>query len=139
MPPRKPPPEAQLIASKLATAVPRMSRRQAARRAGISETRWRQIEKGLVRVHGHDYPETAPADTLASMARAIGITPAELEAAGRSDAATYLAALGPLPPPDEGGHRLATSEEVREIIARLDRLERELRGDNGGEAPGRSA
>ena len=70
--PAQPPPEAALIAARLAARVPHMSRREAARRAGISETRWRQIENGIIRVRGADYPEVAPAGTLARIALVVG-------------------------------------------------------------------
>ena len=78
MPGPEPPPEARLIARKREQMVPRVSQREAAVRAGISATRWRQLETGVIRVRGQDHPETAPAETLARMAFAVGVTPAEL-------------------------------------------------------------
>lgn len=88
-----PPPEARLIAAKRAQLVPKVSGREAARRAGISPTRWRQLEAGVIRVRGHDFPEIAPAETLAYMALAVGVTQAELAGAGRDDAAEILGKL----------------------------------------------
>lgn len=70
-----------------------MSARTAAREAGISEARWRQIASGYQTVSGTRVPVTAPAETLARMARVVGVTPPELEEAGREDAATELRAL----------------------------------------------
>lgn len=99
-----PPPSGQLIARKR-LAPPKMSVTEAARRAGISDTRWSQLEKGYRMNRGRPEEEWAPADTLALMARVAGVTPAELEEAGRADAAAELAELPPLPadPPHTGG------------------------------------
>jgi transcriptional regulator with XRE-family HTH domain len=93
MPARQAPPEAKLIASARQALVPRVSMRQAAERAGISPTRWRQLEAGVIRVRGKDYPEVAPAETLARMALAVGVSPSSLVAAGRGDAAAITAVL----------------------------------------------
>lgn len=93
MPSLQPPPEARLIAQKRADLVPRLSRTQAARLTGISEARYRQLEKGVIRVRGQDYQEIAPAETLARMALTVGATPQELRGAGRSDAASILQKL----------------------------------------------
>lgn len=84
-----PPPWGTLIAAALARGG--LSARQAAKRAGLSEGRWRQITSGYqivspgvyARVHG-------PAATLAKMAAVAGVTAAELRAAGRGDAAGLL-------------------------------------------------
>lgn len=85
----EPPPWGLLIGAALRRAG--ISAREAARRAGLSEGRWRQITGGYqvvspgvyARVHG-------PAATLARMAAVAGVTPAELRAAGRDDAAALL-------------------------------------------------
>lgn len=49
-----------------------MSKREAARRAGISETRWRHIEAGTQRVAGADIPITVRPDNVAAASRAVG-------------------------------------------------------------------
>lgn len=85
-----PPPEALLIRKRREEHVPHLSMREAARRAGISAPWWRMIETGIRRVSGQDFPERGNADTLAAMALAVGVEPAELEAAGRADAAGRL-------------------------------------------------
>jgi len=70
---------------------PKVSVREAARRAGISEGRWRQIAKGYQSVAGGFHaPVTAPPDTLAKMARVVGVSDSELQEAGRSDAANEM-------------------------------------------------
>ncbi|MGA5599544.1 helix-turn-helix domain-containing protein [Streptomyces griseoincarnatus] len=88
----EPPPEARLIKEALRRA--RLSAREAARRAGISETRWRQIANGYQDVgKGVRVPTTGPADTLARMAQVAGVTADQLRQAGRPDAADELAEL----------------------------------------------
>lgn len=77
------PPEAELIAAARATA--RLSMREAARRAGISDATWRNVETK---------PDAArPARTVARMASVLSVTPAGLEDAGRRDAAGELRQL----------------------------------------------
>lgn len=132
-----PPPEAQLIEQKR-NQPPRMSIRQAAARAGISETRWRQIESGARIFRGNRYPERAPAGTLASMARVVGVTPGELANAGRQDAADELAVMGPLtatnPARRSRAEQLASMEElVRELRAQD---QEEENNDDDGKPPG---
>lgn len=75
-PPR--PPEGVLIERYRETARPKISARAAARIAGVSDTRWRQIVEGT--------SAAGPADTVARMAQAVGVPTAELEAV-RPDAA----------------------------------------------------
>jgi hypothetical protein len=68
-----------------------MSAREAARRAGISEGRWRQIVGGYQVVSPGVYAHVrGPAATLARMATVAGVTPEQLTAAGRDDAATVM-------------------------------------------------
>jgi hypothetical protein len=90
----EPPPEGRLIEA--ATRLLDISIREAARRAGISYGRWRQIVKGYQNVSPGEYAavRNAPAATIAKMARAAGVTPAQLAAEGcRPDAAAVLADL----------------------------------------------
>ncbi len=87
-----PPPEARLIAE-LRAKPPRMSMSEAARRADISLTRWRQLENGYRPFKGVNYPETGPAQTIAKMAMVVGATPQQLADAGRADAAGELEAM----------------------------------------------
>lgn len=49
-----------------------LSTREAARRAGISEGRWRQVVKGSYRAGGQDISTKTKPETLAAMARAVG-------------------------------------------------------------------
>lgn len=92
-----PTPEGKLIQSAAKRAG--ISARQAAPKAQISEGRWRQITNGYQVVTKGLYSPVrdAPAETVAAMARVVGVTPEELEEAGRPDAATILQQMGPYP------------------------------------------
>jgi transcriptional regulator with XRE-family HTH domain len=87
------PPEGTLIKRALKTA--RLSQREGARRAGISETRWRQLVSGYQTVGGAKVAVRSPDETLARMARAAGVTAEQLEAAGRAEAAAVLRDVAP--------------------------------------------
>lgn len=74
---------------------PRLSTREAARRAGMSDTRWRQIVRGWQKVGDEVYvPVRAPAKTIVRMARVVGADPLDLEHLGRTDAAVLMADQG---------------------------------------------
>ena len=130
----KPPPEARLIKRKREEP-PRLSIAAAARLADMSDTRWRQLESGYRLFHGRYEPETAPAQTLAAMARAVGVTPAELRDAGRPDAAGELEALllaVPAPASSDADFRAQLDRIealAREMRAQLDDQERLRHGD----------
>jgi hypothetical protein len=86
-----PPPEAELIRKRRETAMPPMSRRQAAAKAGISASQWGDVERGHKKAgSGIVVPVKATSDTLALMARTVGATASELTAAEREDAARNL-------------------------------------------------
>jgi len=104
--PPAPPPEARLL--KLARLRRNhMSIPDAAALAGVSASLWRQVEAGYsTPAAGIQVPKVTPAETLALMSRPLGITPAQLNDAGRGDAAAILADLlrpepAPLEPPLE--------------------------------------
>jgi transcriptional regulator with XRE-family HTH domain len=86
-PPR--PPVMDLIAERRRKR--NLSLRRAGDLAGISEARWRQLESGFRSTKIGWAPEPAPDRTLARMAAAVGMTPAELEGAGYPGAAELLA------------------------------------------------
>lgn len=86
-----PPPEAAVLKAGLKRS--RKTARAAAHQADLSEARWRQILSGYQSVGGQYVSVRAPADTLARMAQAVGVTPAELRGAERADAADELAVL----------------------------------------------
>lgn len=85
------PPEGALLHRMRKAARPPFSIRGVAKAAGLSEGRWRQIENGYQIVRKGEYVEvTAPAETLARMAAALGAQPEQLDSVGRSDAADYM-------------------------------------------------
>lgn len=62
--------------------------------AGISGTRWRQLEEGRRAIAGIGHiPEHAPAITLARMAWVVGLTPDDLAGFGLDEAAGELKRL----------------------------------------------
>lgn len=85
-------PEGRLIAVALKRSP--LSARKAAEQAGMSEGHWRAIVSGSRSV-GRDMwvPVRGPAETLARMAKAVGVTPEQLLEAGRDDAAEELRQL----------------------------------------------
>jgi len=79
-----PPPEG--IALEAARTRSHLSQRAAAKRAGMSETRWRQITKGGHITQGVYVPDVGPPETIARMARAVDLDPDLLIKSGRDDA-----------------------------------------------------
>jgi transcriptional regulator with XRE-family HTH domain len=100
-----------------------ISAREAARRAGMSEGRWRQITAGYQVVSPGVYAQVhGPAGTLARMAAVVGVTPDQLKAAGRDDAATVLAGqLERRPADDEMLERIKAmdTDQARELLATI--------------------
>ena len=91
------PPEGKLIedaADRLDLSI-----REAARRAGLSYGRWRQIVQGYQNVSPGSYAKVrGPARTLARMAAVVGITAEQMEAEGqRPDAAEVMRRAAPPP------------------------------------------
>lgn len=84
-------PEGKLI--ELARKAKGLSARRAARDAAVSEGWWRQIENGYTSVGGQPAAIKGADDTLARMARVAGVTPEQLRAAGRPQAADVLLTL----------------------------------------------
>lgn len=112
-------PEGALIERALKAS--RLSQREAARRAGLSENRWRAIMHGYQNVGaGTNAPVRGPADTVARMAQVVGVTPEQLEGAERPDAADELRALKTDKPEPTTGEGLSDVE-----VAELLRLARE--------------
>ena len=84
------PPEGRLIAD--AAGRLDLSIREAARRAGLSYGRWRQVTQGYQNVSPGNFARVrAPAKTLARMAAVAGVTPEQMETEGqRPDAAEIM-------------------------------------------------
>jgi transcriptional regulator with XRE-family HTH domain len=91
---QEPPPEARLIHELREAITPRLSMREAARRAGMSASLWTQYEQGYRKVTPLvTIPVTATDDKLAAMALVVGASPDRLRKAGREDAAAILRKL----------------------------------------------
>ncbi|TDD54529.1 hypothetical protein E1286_04890 [Nonomuraea terrae] len=151
----EPPPEGALI--KDALTKKGLSARAAATATGISEGRWRQIVSGYQIVSAGTYaPVRGPKDTVARMADVVGLTPEDLEKAGRSDAAEELRAIReakeasaplrllpdePKSPREVALEQLFESmnEELRQLKARVDTLEADHERDESGDAHRRGA
>lgn len=111
-PPR--PPYGELIEE--ARAAARLSKREAARRAGISDAWWRYVIAG----RQGETPVPGSPETVAAMARAVGVTPERLETEGqRPDAAEILRTepspvprRSELPAPDPADESLAREAAV---------------------------
>jgi transcriptional regulator with XRE-family HTH domain len=88
--PPTPPPEARVL--RVARIGHQMSVREAAQRAGVSVSLWRQVEAGyMTPTKGMHTPKIAPAPTLARMAKAVNLSVEDLESEGRRpDAAEIL-------------------------------------------------
>jgi len=115
-----PPAWGMLIAAALREAG--MSAREAARRAGISEGRWRQIAGGYQVVSPGVYARVrGPAATLARMATVAGLTPQQLTEAGRDDAARVMLRQQDRPAGDEmlARVRAMDTDQARELLATI--------------------
>jgi hypothetical protein len=116
-----PPPWGALITAALASEG--ISAREAARRAGLSEGRWRQISGGYQVVSPGIYAEVrGPARTLARMAAVAGVTPAQLRASGRDDAAQILASERDRRPAGEEmieRVKAMDTDQARELLATI--------------------
>ncbi|MDT0377319.1 helix-turn-helix transcriptional regulator [Streptomyces sp. DSM 42041] len=112
----QPPPEGALLKDALKRAG--LSARKAARLAGLSEARWRQITSGYQTVSGQQIPVHAPPDTLARMAHVTGLTAEQLERCDRADAAEELRKLTTTPrPPDPTATGEPSDPRLRALFA----------------------
>jgi hypothetical protein len=142
------PPEGALI--KAAQKRIGKSARKAAREADISEGRWRQIVDGYQSVSAGVYaPVRGPAHTVARMAAVVGLSPADLETAGRDDVADAMRqaeSAKPAPPPDFGdipdptpaetvmlNYLAAMHQELQSLREEVEGLRSEQEHDNRGQ------
>ena len=122
----EPPPEAVLI--RLVREAAQISASDAAKAAGISKSRWSQIETGYESRDGEYREVSGQRDTIAWMAWAVGLEPDRL-AEYRPDAVLVLDEIlrqhGPRPEIDNDGPlaRIAATEgldpEMADIFTRL--------------------
>lgn len=96
----------------------KMKVREAARRADLSEGRWRQIAKGYQSIgRGLRAPVTAPTSTLARMALAVGLTPDEMTEAGEDRVAEEMLAVAD-PSIREGWEQVTTIQAGQHALWR---------------------
>lgn len=87
-------PEGSLIEQAREAHTPRLSIRAAAAAAGMSDGRWRQIVNGYQSAgSGHFIPVIGPPDTIARMAKVVGVSAEQLTDIDREDAAAELLKL----------------------------------------------
>lgn len=103
-----------------------VSARHAASEAGMSDARWRQIVSGYQSVSGQLVPVVGPDETIARMARVVGVTADQLRQAGRGEAADLLLTLSGMQAESEWrsvgtalDRLLAIREELDGVIAEL--------------------
>ncbi|MFC4912547.1 hypothetical protein [Actinomadura gamaensis] len=102
--------------------------RRAARESEYSEGRWRQVVKGYEgRGGGAVRAVHASADTLASMAQTLDLSPEQLDGVGRPDAAEKLREL--IARNDLRASVLRDLGDDPEVLAALDRLPPSVRED----------
>lgn len=119
-----PAPEGALIRQARTALWPSVSATAAAKKAGVSASRWQQIERGW-RWESKGVPivDHPPAPTLAIIAAAVGVTPADLISVGRGDAAAELRSL--LRAQDQAAPEVDLSQVDSDDL--LDELRRRLR------------
>jgi hypothetical protein len=113
------------LLEKARTEVLRISVREAARRARISDTRWHQVVTGVQRKAGADVPVNPTDRTVIAMANAVGVDPGDaLEAAGFEDVsrASINAVLQELHQPEP-----PVATEAGSLVDEIERI-RHLRG-----------
>lgn len=121
------PPESDVIklARKAAdlTALAAAEASRAHDQRGISVTYWRDVERGYGGRRGKRVTVRASDRALAVMARVVGVTPAQLTAAGRGDAALVLEKMlrptpDPVPAADADAERQAAAELMPDPVER---------------------
>jgi transcriptional regulator with XRE-family HTH domain len=130
-------PEGVLIAA--AAKAKGLSARQAAKEAGMSDARWRQIVNGYASAGaGQVVVVEAPEETLARMARVVDVTPEQLREVGRPDAADALLVLGGMYAESDWQNVGTALERLQSIREQLDSVIAELSSggvDGGDTAP----
>lgn len=130
-----PPPTAKLLRDARERMSPPITIFEAARRASVSEGTWRNAARGTRHLPGGRLSAYEPdPPTLARMSRAVGVTPAELRAIGRQEAAEILEADRPT-----GDARLAQFDDetlLRELLNRATRVRNHADAPSTKEVPG---
>ena len=133
------PAEARVIDAAQKSAVPKLSIRKAAERAGISEGRWRQIVKGYQGTGTGRLPVVAPDETIARMALAVGVTDSQLDETGRPEAAQVLRQLlAASEQPDVELTQVSTDRLLGEIRRRIEGVSDGVEATKESDAPGQA-
>ncbi|WP_067565958.1 helix-turn-helix domain-containing protein [Nocardia acidivorans] len=97
-----------------------LSKREAAKRAGISESRWRQLEAGYELIRKQTFPVKTTPETVAQVAASVGASRDELlEAAGFDPAMVDIPDAVIVKPVDVAGLTTDNVEKVRAFVAFL--------------------
>lgn len=113
------PPEGRLIEQ--ARERKRLSQNKAAKAAGMSGTRWRQVVAGWASGgEGIQIPVHGNAKRIALMAQVVDVTPEQLEEVGREDAARELRELRPSDEPD-------AEPSLRDVVEQMNALTQEIK------------
>lgn len=103
-------------------ATPDLNQNQAAARAGIRGTRWRQIVSGTESKGGQKIAVAGPSGTVAMMARGLGITPDQLRSVDHPLAAFALERLLEADAERDPRERLTQRERLLAIREHVDAL-----------------
>lgn len=107
------------------------SARKLAPDTGLTDSRLRHIVNGYQPAgQGQKIVVIAPADTLARIARAFGVTADQLENAGRSDAADLLRGMPDTPDPEPELDVIEMLKQIREDQIQMRRQLDELAQKN---------
>jgi hypothetical protein len=108
------------------TEVLQISVREAARRARMSEGRWRQIVLGMQAKGGGAIPVKAPPRTVVAMSLAVGVDPAQaLRAAGAEASDVSVAAM--VAEVHQPRAAAAPRPDTRKLVDEIERI-RDMRG-----------
>lgn len=123
-------PEGRLIEAAMKS--PKLSGRKLAELVGLSEGRIRQILNGYKSEGGQLIPIIGPADTVARMAEAVGVSAKEMREAGREDVAAEMTPLRSIGLTEDGGLWLS---DTNDRLAELRRWMDDPEGADAGQPP----
>lgn len=112
-----------------------LSARAAASQAGMSDARWRQIVNGYASAGaGQTIEVVGPDETIARMARVVGVTPEQLREAGRPAAADLLLILAGAEVEEDWQLVGTALDRLRNISAQLSVVIQELSDSQVGDS-----
>lgn len=125
-------PLGELLEAARRQARPKLSQNEAAKQAGVSGTTWRRVIKGTARFGGVDVAYNGAPDTVARMARVLGVRPEQLVAVERPEAAQELQELIEADARRQSSEARATelSREAHEERENLRAMTEQLEGED---------